>query len=109
MQFSAADGVGVVLLTTAPAPPERFDNLWTLQIVDADDSPMTPTDVAVVPFMPDHGHGTPQPPKPVAGSEPGSYSMGPFDLWMPGIWEMTFTIEHEATTSTAVLTLCIEE
>lgn len=109
MRVAASDGVQVALLSAAPAPPVRFDNQWTVQILDAADQPMPDTELVVVPFMPDHGHGTPQPPNPVAGQDPGTYEMGPFDLWMPGVWELTFSVAHDQTTSVAIMTFCLEE
>ncbi len=109
MSAMADDGVQVVLVSALPAPPVRFDNEWSVQILDAQGEALDVTELQVEPFMPDHGHGTPEPPMPVAGQELGDWEMGPFDLWMPGIWEVRFAIVHAGTTSIAVLTLCIEE
>jgi hypothetical protein len=109
MSVAADDGVQVTLLEALPAPPVRFDNVWTLQILDAADQPMADTQLVVEPYMPDHGHGTPQPPSPVPGDGVGQYDMGPFDLWMPGIWELRFSVSHEGSTSLAVMTFCLEE
>jgi hypothetical protein len=105
----AGDGIQVALLMASPAPPVRFDNEWTVQILDAQGQALEATALQVEPFMPDHGHGTPKPPLPLAGDQVGQYHMDLFDLWMPGIWELRFTVVHASATSTAVLTLCIEE
>ena len=109
MSVSAADGAQLVLVSAAPAPPVRFENVWSVQFLNAQDQPLAVSEVRVEPFMPDHGHGTPQPPLPVAGENVGGYDMGPFDLWMPGVWEMRISADHGETTSTAVMTFCIEE
>lgn len=109
MAVAADNGVQVVLLSAAPAPPVRFENIWSLQILDAQDQPLEVSDISVEPFMPDHGHGTPQPPNPVAGATAGVFDMGPFDLWMPGIWELRISVSHGENTSLALLTFCIEE
>ncbi len=109
MQILAPSGIGLVLQAAEPLAPVRFDNTWTVQAVDAQGAPLVTTNLSVEPYMPDHGHGTPEPPEAVSGTEPGSYEMGPFDLWMPGIWELHFSIEHESQTSVATLTICIEE
>ncbi|MCP4443864.1 MAG: hypothetical protein GY811_00780 [Myxococcales bacterium] len=109
MHVAAPDGVGLLLVSAAPAPPVRFENTWTVQAVDAEQNPLAVTSLSIEPFMPDHGHGTPQPPEPVAGGDVGSFEMGPFDLWMPGVWQLHVTMEHEGGTSVATLTFCIEE
>ena len=109
MQAMAPDGTRLVLVSAEPGPPVRFDNTWTVQALGADGEPLAVTDLRVEPFMPDHGHGTPEPPEPVAEAEPGRYRMGPFDLWMPGIWQLHFSMDHGETTSTATLSFCIEE
>ena len=105
---SSDDGVKVVLVSALPTRPVRFENTWQVQILDAQDQPMEAS-LVVEPFMPDHGHGTPQPPLPEAGTELGSYDMGPFDLWMPGIWELRMLVTRDEVTSRADFTFCIEE
>jgi hypothetical protein len=109
MSATADDGVQVALLTASPAPPTRFDNFWTMQILDSQDQPIADAELRVEPFMPDHGHGTPRPPIPVAGEAVGSFDMGPFDLWMPGVWELRLEVVQGDTTSLSLLSFCIEE
>ena len=109
MTVAADDGIQVALIEARPAPPVRFENVWDLEVRDAAGVPVSVTSLAVVPFMPDHGHGTPQPPLPEAGVETGTFSMGPFDLWMPGIWELRFSVDREGTISLATMTFCLEE
>jgi hypothetical protein len=109
MTVAADDGIQVALVEALPAPPVRFGNVWDLEVRDAAGAPVSFTSLGVVPFMPDHGHGTPQPPLPVAGVETGTFSMGPFDLWMPGIWELRFSVDREGTISLATMTFCLEE
>ena len=109
MTVAADDGIQVVLVEARPAPPVRFGNTWDLEVRDAAGAVVPVTTLGVVPFMPDHGHGTPEPPLPVAGVEPGTFSMGPFDLWMPGIWELRFAVDREGTVSFATMTFCLKE
>src|SRR5215467_6438806 len=47
-----------VLLTADPAPPARGTDTWTLKITDAGGTSQPGLTVGVLPFMPDHGHGT---------------------------------------------------
>jgi hypothetical protein len=109
MSATSANGDELVLLSATPEPPARFDNTWSVQLLDPQGQPLDAATLAIVPFMPDHGHGTPKPPIPEKTAEPGVHTMGPFDLWMPGLWEMRFSIEKASETSTLTLTLCIEE
>ena len=109
MGVTAEDGVQVVILDALPQPPVRFDNVWSIQLLDNLDQPLAADAFRIEPYMPDHGHGTPKPPVPIDGEDVGVYDMGPFDLWMPGIWELRVAVDHEGTTSTATFTFCIEE
>jgi hypothetical protein len=109
MTVAADDGIQIALVEARPAPPVRFDNSWDLEVRDAAGVPVSVTTLGVVPFMPDHGHGTPEPPLPVPGAETGTFSMGPFDLWMPGIWELRFSVDREGTVSLATMSFCLEE
>lgn len=94
-----------------PAPPDRGDNAWKLEIVDAAGAPRTDlTRVRVRAWMPDHGHGTSPSPWNVANAlqEAGRFAVGPMNLFMGGYWE--FTIEGQAgdETDTAIVGFCIE-
>ncbi len=87
MQQVGAGGTSFTLVSSEPSPPIRDDNRWELQIGDG--GAFTGA-VEVVPFMPDHRHGTPIAPvvTPVAGS-PGRFVADPVNLWMPGLWDVT--------------------
>ncbi len=109
MSVTADDGMKLSLLTATPSPPARFENTWSIQTQDADGQPMEATAMRIEPFMPDHGHGTQAPPLPAAGTGVGVFDMGPFDLWMPGIWDLHVEFDHGGMTSKALLTFCIDE
>lgn len=70
----------------------KGDDVWTVETDVA--ATMTPTDgldIAVVPRMPDHKHGTtPVGVMPVGSG--GKYMVEPVNLYMAGYWEVTFTI-----------------
>ena len=84
----------VQLVDAEPAPPDRGDNLWRLAVHDAEGALVAGADVELRPFMPQHGHGT-TPLNFLAtaeGNGNGTYIAGPFDLFMPGLWEITVTV-----------------
>jgi hypothetical protein len=91
-----------------PAPPARFENLWTLELRDLDGAPLDDLTIAVQPFMPDHAHGTSVVPT-VEGLGDGSYRIGDIDLWMPALWEVRLSIDTGAATDRVVFSFCIEE
>jgi hypothetical protein len=96
------------VVSTSPAPPDRGDNTWQLQVLDAAGAPAVLQDLSVAPFMPAHDHGTA--PADFAGTAAGSvWSVGPFDLFMSGRWELrtSFTFEN-GTDDTAVVSFCVE-
>lgn len=102
------DGGGCTLevVDTSPAPPDRGDNTWTLRVVDPAEAV---AGLSVAPFMPAHDHGTV--PADYAGTSAGdqTYTVGPFDLFMPGRWELRTTVQlSSGTTDSAVLAFCVE-
>ncbi|MBE7454709.1 MAG: FixH family protein [Kofleriaceae bacterium] len=102
MMKTGAGGVTVTLVSATPAPPARNDNAWELQLA----TPAGPFEgtVQVVPFMPDHNHGTPIQAvvEPVAGT-PGRFTASPINLFMPGLWEVTIRATPTGGTLDAVV------
>ena len=76
------------LMSSTPAPPARGDNTWELDIVDTTGAPVAGATVTVVPFMPDHNHGTSIKAQ-VTETSPGHYEATPVNLWMVGFWQIT--------------------
>ena len=107
---TGAGGVRFTIVSAVPALPIRGDNAWVID-VDRGGAPLTATDATfkLTPFMPDHRHGTGiktiWTPDPVT---PGRFTVSPINLWMPGVWEVTF---EETPTGGArdqvVFTFCI--
>ena len=58
------------------------------------------------PFMPLHGHGT-SPEFYDASPEGGGWSVGPMDLFMPGLWELTVAIDAGGEADEALLRFCL--
>ncbi len=97
-----------VIQATSPAPPDRGDNTWTLQVVDDTGAAVELSGLDVAPFMPAHNHGTV--PSSYAGEKTDSdWVVGPFDLFMPGLWELHITAQTTAgAAETAVVSFCVE-
>lgn len=100
-----AGGVRFTIVEGAPVQLVRGTNTWTL-VVDKDGAPLTGVDASLklTPFMPDHQHGTGVKAvwTPVDGM-PGRYQVGPINLWMPGIWEITIEATPTGLPRDAVL------
>ena len=88
----AGTQVSVVLMESIPAPPRKDDNTWMIRIQDEAGAPLSGLSMVVTPWMPDHGHGTLDPPIVTELSEPGEYEVNPVDLRMPGLWEVTVEV-----------------
>lgn len=87
-----ASGVRFTIVSADPVLPIRGNNTWIVDVA-RDGQPVAAGDglLELTPFMPDHRHGTgikaiwtPDP------SVPGRFSVSPINLWMPGVWELTF-------------------
>ena len=105
----SGENVTVRFVSADPAPPDVGDNTWTVMITDLGGSPLEAGSVELVPFMPQHGHGT-QPSSFAAepGLEPGEFMSTAIDLFMPGLWEVTFEVTHGETTDEVSFAFCLE-
>jgi hypothetical protein len=90
IEKTAPSGLRFAIMQSVPAPPSRFENTWTIRVLDAAGAPVTGLVLDIVQFMPDHGHG-------VSIDEvitesttvPGEYVADPVFLSMPAYWEIT--------------------
>ena len=96
------------VVATDPAPPDRGDNVWQVRLLDGDGAALPTDALEVAPFMPAHDHGTV--PASFAGTVTNDvWSVGPFDLFMPGQWELrTTALLSDGTEVEAVATFCVE-
>jgi hypothetical protein len=89
-----ANGTETVLtvISATPDPPLRADyNAWTVTIATADGEPLTDCEITADPRMPAHGHGTtPRPEVTPMEDQDGVYRVSPLNLFMAGLWEITF-------------------
>ncbi len=104
-------GLVVTLVSSVPAPPQKGDNHWSITVTDGAGTAQDGLDIAVVPIMPDHGHGTPITALVAAGEEPGTYELDRVNLMMAGYWETTLNIGDGADTQvdTVMFPFCVEE
>jgi hypothetical protein len=74
----------------APEEPQRGLNNWTMALTDSEGMPATECALLLIPFMPDHNHGSVE----VEGVERGGgrYFIEGLDLIMPGMWELRFEV-----------------
>ena len=102
MQVTSTNGSFVVKLikntfTDSSGIPqdESFVKGYDVWTVETDQgttmAPLDDLSIKVVPYMPDHKHGT-TPVGVMAAGTPGGYTMSPVNLYMAGYWEVTFTI-----------------
>jgi YtkA-like len=95
----------------SPSPPAKGSNTFHVQISDAAGAPMQ-GELRVELFMPDHGHGTSVEPVISPDAAPGSYTVQPLYLFMPGVWRLTFQAfgdpADNAMLDDVVLHFCVE-
>lgn len=96
-----------VLAQSDPAPPAKGTNTWTLKLTDASQNNVTGATIDVLPYMPDHMHGTSVDAS-VTPNADGTYTVTPLYLFMPGIWTITFTAHIGTVTDKSVFSFCIE-
>ena len=74
----------------SPRPPTVGSDAVQLSFQDANGAAPAGLDLAVVPWMPAHGHGTSVDPV-VTETAPGTFVAAPLYLFMPGSWELRMT------------------
>jgi hypothetical protein len=102
--------LSVTLLSSDPGPPIKGTNSWSVLVTDAAKAPQTGATLKVVPFMPDHNHGTILKPMSTPLSDAGQYKVTPLYLFMAGLWEVTFTVSTPTGVQDAVVfRFCIQQ
>jgi hypothetical protein len=96
------------LVSSDPAPPARTDNRFVLELstMAAPVTPVAGAELSVIPFMPDHAHGSGDPVVVTPMTEAGRYELYPVNLWMPGLWEVTMQVKG-AQSDRAVFRFCL--
>jgi hypothetical protein len=103
----ASKALTFVLVSSSPAPPQINDNTWTIQVLGATGvSVSNATFSSIKTWMPDHGHGSPETPIATPNAD-GTYSVAPLDLFMNGLWQITFTAQVGTVSDAATFSFCI--
>ena len=100
-----------VLVSSDPAPPDKGVNVFTIQVTDLSTGvAIDGATVPITPFMPEHGHGTnPENYETEPTGEAGSYQSVPIDLFMSGLWDLTFTVQSGDTVlDQTTFSFCLE-
>jgi hypothetical protein len=100
-----------VLVSSDPAPPDKGENVFTVSITDVDsDIGIDGATVIVTPYMPEHGHGTtPADFSTEPTGDAGTYQSEAIDLFMGGLWELTFSASSgDAVLDETTFTFCLE-
>jgi hypothetical protein len=86
-----------------PPHPERFENDWSVALMDARGAPLADAQVtSACAYMPVHGHSSPaRAIMPLM--DPGTVLVKALDLSMPGPWEVELTIHSPSLAGTADL------
>lgn len=99
----------VKILDAQPAPPVKGTNVLTLQVSDAAGAPVNGATVTVVPFMPDHGHGSAVVPVVTALGADGKYTVEKLYLAMSGLWEIRVNVTAPGAAPTDVtFSFCLD-
>lgn len=110
MEQSAADGkIKITLVSAAPAPPAKGGNVFVIDVADEGGQPVSGASIDVKSFMPAHGHSATVVPTVKAGSQPGRYDVSGVELFMLGLWQITFTVTPAGgAAEPVVFSFCIE-
>jgi hypothetical protein len=96
----------VTFTDAEPAAPVRGLNRWTIALSEGE-APIEGAMLSVKAWMPDHGHGSPQPVE-IEELGEGEYVLDPVNLFMAGFWEITVTAEMDQATDEAMFPFCVE-
>ena len=97
----------VTIVEAMPAEPTRGDNTWTVMISDGTGKPEEGATLGLHPWMPDHGHGTPVEAQ-VTELGAGEYEVKSLNLFMAGLWEVTFEVSAaEGDPDSVIFSVCI--
>lgn len=100
-------GGTVTLMALQPMPAEKGDNTWTLTVADAAGAVVTDAQVTLRPFMPAHGHGTNPAEFQASHTGGGNYQVGPFNLFMPGTWQLRVDVVRNGNPDEVAFTVCV--
>jgi hypothetical protein len=104
----ASDTFNLKLMTISPAPPARLVNSWVVEVDwAATGMPVDGASLTVTPYMPSHGHPSPEQVIVTPASASGQYNLSPVFFSMPGVWTTTIETMQGTAADSSVYTFCI--
>jgi len=91
-ETSVGERLTVKIVESTPSPPKKGTNTMTLEIADGAGKLLDGATVSVVPYMPDHAHGSAVTPV-VTPMGAGRYDVTKIYYPMPGLWKVTVTVQ----------------
>jgi hypothetical protein len=105
-KIGSAGAMKFVLVSPDPQPPGVGYNTWVVNVVDSQGQPIKDAIFTTIkPWMPLHGHGSSVLPTWISNGD-GTYSIRLY-LFMPGVWQVTLTVQNGPTKDTVVFALCV--
>lgn len=99
----------VKLLDAQPAPLVKGTNTLVLQVLDGAGKPVDAATITIVPFMPDHGHGSAVAPIVTPAGADGKYNVSKVYLSMAGLWELRMNVQVPGSTPADVtFSFCLD-
>ncbi len=103
--FRSNSSRGTQLLVSSDLDPIQINRIhsWRLQLIDAQDNPVTGATIQVSGGMPLHDHGMPTSPRVTAELVNGVYLLEGVRFHMPGDWEISIEVSHGSVSESFVL------
>ncbi|WP_244227164.1 FixH family protein [Corallococcus aberystwythensis] len=99
---ASASGRLRVEVLSAMTPLRRGVQAFQVRVTDAvSGKPVSGVVLSVQPWMPAMGHGISEVPR-VAARDSGTFDVSDADLFMPGVWELRFTLKGSVEDSATV-------
>jgi hypothetical protein len=108
LDAAGSGGLTITLFDAQPSPPIVGQNQWSLYVTTPAGSPLIGARVAMKPFMPQHGHGSPSRVKVIDVGE-GRYAASDVEFTMPGYWQITVHVAHSEVSDEVNLDVCIQD
>jgi hypothetical protein len=100
--------VKFTLVKADPGPPLKGSaNQWIIKVTDMTGQPIPSVDVTISAIMPDHGHSWSTVPA-VSKNADGTFTFDRMNMFMHGIWEVTFTATAGTTVDNATYSFCVD-
>ena len=108
-KLAEPDSITIELKEATPSPPVvRSDNVWLLNLTDADGNALIGAEIIASPYMPAHQHGSAE--VVVEEQGKGDYRLTPIELMMPGVWEIPISVTPaDGEASETTFRFCIAE